>query len=287
MRRGSRSSAPPAATSERLTSGMPRRAPFDATIRSQASAISKPPATAKPSIAAMIGLIGGPWTMPAKPRCSTNELSPVTNAFRSIPAEKPLPAPVRMPTCRSLSSSSRSSAAAMPFASAALTALRWSGRLSVMRRTPPSASVSTASSAMRAGGYCGLEVLDQPGHVGAEAAEDLRHRAREHLELLVGEVLVEVLVDLADVDRQRAVERLAPLVGDVRERRAAVGRRHLAAHEPGVLHARDQARRRRRGRAAGCPPARPCGCTTRAPTRAARAPRTTTAARPPRPPARR
>ena len=45
-----------AATSQRLTSGMPSFASRAATIRSQASATSKPPATAKPSIAAMIGL---------------------------------------------------------------------------------------------------------------------------------------------------------------------------------------------------------------------------------------
>ena len=54
--RGSRSRPPPAATSERLTSGMPSFAPSAATIRSQASAISSPPATAKPSIAAISGL---------------------------------------------------------------------------------------------------------------------------------------------------------------------------------------------------------------------------------------
>ena len=53
---GSRSRPPPAATSERLTSGTPSLAPCAATIRSQASAISRPPATAKPSIAAISGL---------------------------------------------------------------------------------------------------------------------------------------------------------------------------------------------------------------------------------------
>ena len=55
----------------RLTSGMPSCASLAATIRSQASAISKPPATAKPSIAAISGLRGGRWAIPAKPRSPT------------------------------------------------------------------------------------------------------------------------------------------------------------------------------------------------------------------------
>ena len=49
---------------------MPKRASRAATIRSQASATSKPPASAQPSTAAISGLRGGPWTMPAKPRPS-------------------------------------------------------------------------------------------------------------------------------------------------------------------------------------------------------------------------
>ena len=48
--------------------GMPSLAPRAATSRSQASAISSPPATANPSMAAMTGLRGGCWTMPANPR---------------------------------------------------------------------------------------------------------------------------------------------------------------------------------------------------------------------------
>jgi len=68
MRFGSRISAPAAATSPRLTSGIPTLASRAAAIRSQASATSKPPATAKPSIAAMIGFSGGRWAMPANPR---------------------------------------------------------------------------------------------------------------------------------------------------------------------------------------------------------------------------
>ncbi len=122
--RGSRSRPPPAATSDRLTSGMASRAPREATIRSHASATSSPPANAKPSIATISGLSAERWVMPAKPRPSTNGRSPVTNAFRSIPAQNPLPAPVITPTLRSGSASSSTSAPAIPAATAAFTAFR-------------------------------------------------------------------------------------------------------------------------------------------------------------------
>ena len=59
IRRGRRSSAPAAATSPRLTSGMPKRASRAATMRSHDSATSKPPASAQPSTAAISGLRGG------------------------------------------------------------------------------------------------------------------------------------------------------------------------------------------------------------------------------------
>src|SRR4051812_41743473 len=260
MRLGRRSSAPPAATSERLTSGMPSFAPREATIRSQASATSKPPATAKPSIAATIGLRGGPWTMPAKPRCSTNMLSPATNAFRSMPEEKPLPAPVRMPTRSSSSSSSRSSAAPIPFAIAALTALRWSGRLSVISSTPPSASVSTASSAMRRGSLReqrqrGLALAPQHGQVDLDPADParLRQHARLRLDHLRGEDAAAfaqrgVESDPLEVARELldGVDRADPL--DLHRDPAVVVvaahqvdrpdvRRPLAPHEPEALAA--------------------------------------------------
>src|SRR3954449_3883591 len=144
MRCGRRSKAPPAATNERLTSGMPSLAPLLATIRSQARAISKPPATAKPSTAAISGLREARWTMPAKPRSPIHGRWPVTNALRSMPAEKPLPAPVRMPTCSSWVSSSSSRASATPCARSPLTALRASGRLSVISRMLSRRSVRTA-----------------------------------------------------------------------------------------------------------------------------------------------
>ncbi len=65
--RGRRNRPPAAATSERLTSGMPKRAWVEATTRSHASTISVPPASAGPSTAAMIGLTLSRVTMPPKP----------------------------------------------------------------------------------------------------------------------------------------------------------------------------------------------------------------------------
>jgi hypothetical protein len=59
IRRGSLTSPPAAATRPRLTSGMPNLASSAATIRSQASATSQPPASAHPSTAAISGLRGG------------------------------------------------------------------------------------------------------------------------------------------------------------------------------------------------------------------------------------
>src|SRR3954469_7797536 len=123
---------------------MPSLAPLLATMRSQASAISKPPATAKPPIAAISGLRDARCTMPAKPRSPTHGRCPVTNALRSMPAENPLPAPVRMPTCSSWVSSSSSRASATPCARSPLTALRASGRLSVISRMLSRRSVRTA-----------------------------------------------------------------------------------------------------------------------------------------------
>src|SRR3954453_22171665 len=139
---------------------MPSLAPLAATIRSQARATSRPPATAKPSIAAMSGLRDARCTMPAKPRSPTHALSPATNALRSMPALKPLPAPVSTPTCSSDVSSSSSSAAATPSACALLKALRWSGRLSVISRMPSRRSVRTASEA--------VAVSDMPGTLGEQ-----------------------------------------------------------------------------------------------------------------------
>src|SRR5688572_12769662 len=93
-----------------------------------------------------------------------------------------------------------------------------------MTRTPSRASVSTAS-AMRGRSLLRRrrsEVLDQPVDVGVGPAQHLAHDADEDLELLLAEVLVEVRVDRRDVDGQRALERLAALVGQMRVGRAAI-----------------------------------------------------------------
>src|SRR3954447_14361590 len=151
---------------------MPSLAPLAATMRSQASATSSPPATAKPSMAAISGLREARLTMPANPRAATHAFSPATKALRSMPALKPLPAPVSTPTWSSAVSSSSSSALATPSARARLTALRASGRLSVMIRTPSRRSVRTASAA--------VAVSDMPGRLSEQhevglalAAQDL------------------------------------------------------------------------------------------------------------------
>ena len=103
-----------------------------------------PPATAKPSIAAISGLREARWAIPAKPRSPNQGDSPLTNAPRSMPAQKNPPAPVSTPTDRPSSSSSSSRAPATPAATAALTAFRTSGRLSVISSTFPRRSVRTA-----------------------------------------------------------------------------------------------------------------------------------------------
>src|SRR4051794_12269598 len=97
MRRGRRSSAPPAATSERVASGMPSLAPLAATIRSQASAISSPPATANPSIAAISGLSAGFLAISAKPPAPAPGPSPGAHALRALPPPEPLPSPALAP----------------------------------------------------------------------------------------------------------------------------------------------------------------------------------------------
>ena len=93
-------------------------------MRSHDRATSRPPATANPSTAAISGLTAARWVMPAKPRPSTTGDSPVTKALRSMPEQKPFPAPVMTPIDSPPSASSSSSAAAIPLATAALMALR-------------------------------------------------------------------------------------------------------------------------------------------------------------------
>src|SRR4051794_4267099 len=83
--------------------------------------------------------------MPAKPRSPTYGVSPCTNALRSMPAQNPPPAPVSTPTLSESSPSSSSSAAAIPSANARFTALRASGRFSVMIWMRPPRSTRTGA----------------------------------------------------------------------------------------------------------------------------------------------
>ena len=109
------------------------------------SAISRPPASAGPSTAAMIGLRRSRVTMPANPPLGAiiSPARPALISLRSAPAQKNSFVPVRMPTHRSSDSSRRSMPASMPWATSALTALRASGRLIFMTRTLPMTSSST------------------------------------------------------------------------------------------------------------------------------------------------
>jgi hypothetical protein len=68
----------------------------------------------------------------------------VANALRSMPAQKPRPAPVSTPAVSPSSPSSCSTARSRPWARSVLMAFIASGRLSVMRSTRPLASVRTA-----------------------------------------------------------------------------------------------------------------------------------------------
>ena len=119
---------PSPAMSPRFTSGRPElRGVLAATIRSQASAISKPPPSAHPSTAAMSGLRTTAWVSPPNPRPGRIGVSPFANAFRSMPALNVPPAPVSTPTDSVGSASSRSSAAASWTATSRLTAFFCAG----------------------------------------------------------------------------------------------------------------------------------------------------------------
>ena len=127
---------PSPAMSPRFTSVSPNFAVSAATIRSQASAISKPPPSAHPSTAAMSGLRTTAWVSPPNPRPGRIGVSPFANAFRSMPALNVPPAPVSTPTDSVGSASSSSRAAASWTATSRLTAFFCAGRLMVIVRTP-------------------------------------------------------------------------------------------------------------------------------------------------------
>ena len=137
--RGSRNSPPAAAISERFTSGIPKRAAVDATMRSHDKAISVPPANAGPSHAAMRGFDRSLVTMPAKPPLAVLicRACPEATNFRSAPAQNTGPRPVRIAAQILGLDSTSSSARSIPLATSPLTALRASGRLIAMTAILP------------------------------------------------------------------------------------------------------------------------------------------------------
>ena len=98
--RGSRCRPPASAARPTRGSGRAKVAFSEAMMRSQASAISKPPPIATPLTAAMIGLSQSKRVVsPAKPPLSQPRLPPAACHFRSLPAQNALsPAPVTTAT---------------------------------------------------------------------------------------------------------------------------------------------------------------------------------------------
>ena len=98
--RGSRCTPPASAARPTRGSGSAKVAFSEAMMRSQASAISKPPPIATPLTAAMIGLSQSKREVrPAKPPVSQPRLPPAACHFRSLPAQNALsPAPVTIAT---------------------------------------------------------------------------------------------------------------------------------------------------------------------------------------------
>ena len=102
-RLGKRSTPPESAIMPSLTSGRANSAVSAASIRSAASANSKPPPIARPLTAAITGLSSVKNSVrPAKPPgpWSASIASPATAADKSQPAEKKRPVPVMMATRR-------------------------------------------------------------------------------------------------------------------------------------------------------------------------------------------
>ena len=89
--RGSRCRPPASAARPTRGSGKAKVAFSEAMMRSQASAISKPPPMATPLTAAMIGLSQSKREVrPAKPPVSQPRLPPAACHFRSLPAQNAL-----------------------------------------------------------------------------------------------------------------------------------------------------------------------------------------------------
>ena len=131
---------PPAANRPTFTSRMPNFALSPATMRSHDSASSRPPAMAKPSIAAISGFSAPAWMN----LCIGPMSSPAAKALRSMPELKPFPAPVNTPAVRPGSSLSSCTAFHRPWDRSPLMAFIASGRLRVMIITRSRRSTMTA-----------------------------------------------------------------------------------------------------------------------------------------------
>jgi hypothetical protein len=145
--RGSRTVPPSISGTPHRRQNTPNVAVSATTRRSHQSASSRPPATACPSTAAIVGLRVRRRVGPIGPsRVSVRRFrrDSSVSACRSAPAQKVPPAPVRTPATRSSSASSSSNAASRADAVGPSTALRTSGRSMVTTRTGPSRSVRTA-----------------------------------------------------------------------------------------------------------------------------------------------
>ena len=140
------SAATIAGTNPIFTSGYPSDADSAAKIRSLALAIPAPPPSARPCTAATTGCgcrriaSSTSASRRAVSRCSTAPASlPLSSDNKSNPAQKSLPAPVIKTTRTAASFADCASASPSPAITSAFSALRFSGRFSVMRATPPSA----------------------------------------------------------------------------------------------------------------------------------------------------
>jgi hypothetical protein len=126
----------------RRISKLPKRALSAAMRMSQASASSKPPASAQPLIAPMMGLLRRCWprVMPPRPASALRRTVQASRSShcgmyspRSAPAQKASPSPVRIATSASGSDSKLRQTSHSCLFSSGLIAFFEPGRRSVMR----------------------------------------------------------------------------------------------------------------------------------------------------------
>ena len=131
--RGSRCNPPASAARPTRGSGNANVAFSEAMMRSQASAISKPPPMATPLTAAMIGLSQSKREVsPANPPLSQPRFPPAACHFRSLPAQNALsPAPVTIATHCAGSAENSSNTLSSSKCASVCSALYTSGRDSV------------------------------------------------------------------------------------------------------------------------------------------------------------